>query len=316
MEPSFGLERLEDSISFRAAKPGNNVSFGLIFMSWLSFAFTILLFAFATQEVGSLVWALWGGGILLAVLVLSMGWARRLTAQMLLGYFLLAGLLAAVPVGDYVAESFMEEFWRLKGGASYTLRASDPGASFLDATQLEFDTAFIDATKSIGFMKAGHLHCVAPVLSESKQRRASFWVVGVDCCGKRGEFACLGSQEAARSGIVLNDRDGIYTKAARAWPEMPYRRPDRFHSRDCGPQRPERAEIGGALGGMAQSVHGLEILDSTDILLLGWISDPQLYMQHLWSSATTCTATAILAFLLLMCCAAPITVRSIMTQDF
>eukprot|EP00913_Durusdinium_trenchii_P019178 g18023.t1 len=138
----------------------------LTFISWLTFSLTMLLFAFG-EEIGHTIWAVWLSALLLAIFVLSMAWARRMPGQMLLGYFLLAALLLAVPFGESVAESFMDEFFRLRGGAAYRLKASTAGASVLDATVLHFEKGdFVNASKSIGFKKAGHLYCVAPLLSQ------------------------------------------------------------------------------------------------------------------------------------------------------
>ncbi|CAK8989425.1 Pentatricopeptide repeat-containing protein At5g02860 [Durusdinium trenchii] len=249
----------------------------LTFISWLTFSLTMLLFAFG-EEIGHTIWAVWLSALLLAIFVLSMAWARRMPGQMLLGYFLLAALLLAVPFGESVAESFMDEFFRLRGGAAYRLKASTAGASVLDATVLHFEKGdFVNASKSIGFKKAGHLYCVAPLLSRRNQENVSFWLSGMDCCDHRGGFYCHSAQEPnARSGIVLADRDGTFVKAAR----------------------------------MAQSVHQLPVLKKYEILVLGWVPQPELYLQHLWASAVTYISIASGSWLLLSCCLAPCASRS------
>lgn len=241
-------------------------------VSWVTFSLTVSLFALA-QEIGPVVWAVWCSALLLGVFVLSMAWARRMQAQRLLGYFLLAALLLAVPFGESVAESFTDEFFRLKGGATYRLAASTPGASVLDATMLHFEhDDYVNVSKGVGFQKAKHLYCVAPVLSQKDQRAVSFWVVGYDCCDKRGAFHCLGAQDITiRAGVVLRDRSGVFTQAAR----------------------------------MAQSVHDLQILTKHEILLLAWMKDPEMYMQHLLASALTYAAMCSAGWLLASCCVAP-----------
>eukprot|EP00434_Breviolum_minutum_P013043 symbB.v1.2.011491.t1/scaffold768.1/size164025/4 len=246
-------------------------------VSWVTFSLTLCLFALA-QEIGPVIWALWSSALLLAVFVVSMAWARRMPAQMLLGYFLLAALLLAVPFGESVAQSFTDEFFRIRGGATYRIGASMPGASVLDATVLHFDKDdFINVSKSVGFQKAGHLHCVAPILSRKDQRAVSFWVVGMDCCEGRGNFHCFTAQDITiRAGVVMNDRGGSFTKAAR----------------------------------MAQSVYDLEILTKNEIRLLAWMKDPEMYLQHLCASAITWAAISSAGWLLLSCCVAPCIVHS------
>ncbi|CAE7385814.1 unnamed protein product [Symbiodinium natans] len=92
----------------------------------------------------------------LALLVLGLGAARRQQAQVLLGCLVIASIMAAIPIGEYIESSFMDEYWRLGYGAVYEgVDPLSPGASFLDASFMSFDnTAFIDVSKGVGFMKA------------------------------------------------------------------------------------------------------------------------------------------------------------------
>ncbi|CAE7689393.1 unnamed protein product, partial [Symbiodinium pilosum] len=250
------------------------------------FSFTLALFVFAFKEFGALVWGLIASSALLALLLLGLGAARRQQAQVLLGCLVIASIMAAIPAGEYIESTFMDEYWRLGYGAAYEgVSPLAPGQSYLDASFMAFDrTAFIDVSKGLGFMKGGHLYCVAPVVSRTtRASNASFWVTGVDCCARRGSFSCLGSQDAARgSGIVLSDSDGIFTKAAR----------------------------------MAQSVHGFDILPESQILLLVWMREPTLYAASLQASAMTFVGITIIAFFLLGLCLGHCAVQSLPQRKF
>lgn len=75
-------------------------------------------------------------------------------------------MLLAVPLGESVAESYTDEAFRLRGGASYQLTALtpgavpcgarwEPGASVLDATVLHFGREdAVNVTLSLGFAQA------------------------------------------------------------------------------------------------------------------------------------------------------------------
>ncbi|CAE7254562.1 unnamed protein product, partial [Symbiodinium microadriaticum] len=210
----------------------------LLLLPWTAFSLMLCLFVFAFKDFGPLIWGLIACSELLALLVLGLGSARRQQAQVLLGCLVIASILAAIPAGEYIESTFMDEYWRLGYGAVYEgVSPLSPGASYLDASFMAFDkTAYIDVSKGLGFIKGG-----ASVLRRagraSRAFNVSFWVTGIDCCARRGSFACLGSQDAAGgSGVVLSDSDGIFTRAAR----------------------------------MAQSVNGFGILPDAQILLLVW----------------------------------------------
>ncbi|CAE7330624.1 unnamed protein product, partial [Symbiodinium necroappetens] len=150
----------------------------LLLLPWTAFSLTLCLFVFAFKDFGPLIWGLIACSELLALLVLGLGSARRQQAQVLLGCLVIASILAAIPAGEYIESTFMDEYWRLGYGAVYEgVSPLSPGASYLDASFMAFDkTAYIDARS----------------------------------------FACLGSQDAAGgSGVVLSDSDGIFTRAAR-----------------------------------------------------------------------------------------------------
>ncbi|CAE6935685.1 unnamed protein product [Symbiodinium sp. CCMP2592] len=258
----------------------------LLLLPWIAFSLTLCLFVFAFKEFGPLIWGLIACSQLLALLVLGLGSARRQQAQVLLGCLVIASILAAIPAGEYIESTFMDEYWRLGYGAVYEgVSPLSPGASYLDASFMAFDkTAYIDVSRALGFMKGGHLYCVAPVLSRaSRASNVSFWVTGIDCCARRGSFACLGSQDAAGgSGVVLSDGDGIFTRAAR----------------------------------MAQSVNGYGILPDSQILLLVWMQEPGLYAESLHASALTFVGLTILAFLMLGLCVGQCAVQSLPHRKF
>eukprot|EP00931_Biecheleriopsis_adriatica_P123574 TRINITY_DN9862_c3_g1_i1.p1 TRINITY_DN9862_c3_g1~~TRINITY_DN9862_c3_g1_i1.p1 ORF type:complete len:315 (+),score=61.22 TRINITY_DN9862_c3_g1_i1:67-1011(+) len=255
----------------------------LAILPWLAFSFVLSLFVFAFEEYGPLVWGLVFFTAMLGLLAVALGMTGRRTAHFVLGCFLIASVMAAIPLGMYIESGFMDEYWRLQFGASYDhLQPQESGASYLDATTLQFGkSAFLDVKRALGFMKGGHLVCVAPVYGKGMTSSPHFWATGWGCCEPRGSFNCPGYKEELQAGVVVDDSSGIFKKAVR----------------------------------MAQSVHGLEVLPKSHVVLLSWMADPDSYKQSLWWSAMTSVALAVAADLALACSAGFFAARCIATKQ-
>ena len=67
-------------------------------------------------------------------------------------------MLLPLPLGECVAESYTDEAFRLRAGASYELTALTEGASVLDATVLHFGQRdLVNVTLSVGFAQVGRV---------------------------------------------------------------------------------------------------------------------------------------------------------------
>merc|ERR1719498_2107411 len=69
--------------------------------------------------------------------------------------------------------------------------------------------------KSFGFKANDFTYCVAPVVSrtasvhpDSGGPKVSFWAVGKDCCGNRGNFECDGAGETeVRNAFTVGEME-------------------------------------------------------------------------------------------------------------
>mmetsp|Transcript_86794 Transcript_86794/g.273932 ORF Transcript_86794/g.273932 Transcript_86794/m.273932 type:complete len:294 (+) Transcript_86794:103-984(+) len=244
----------------------------LVLLPWLMFSLIACLFTFAFEEFAPLVWALLVASSLLALLFVSLGGSAGRTWHLVaLGVFVLVSLGAAVAVGLCTEHSYMKEYWRLDNGALYKhVNPDDPGASHTDATMLEFrQGTFVDVQRSVGYVRAGTVYCVAPVTSRLDETSAQYWAVGIDCCRWRGGFTCDDAEDPeGLSGVPQVDSDGVFQAAVR----------------------------------MAESVYEFSPLQATPVFVK-WRSDPVTYKDGLWTSAAivVVVSSAVHLFLFSLC---------------
>lgn len=130
----------------------------------------------------------------------------------------LAAACAAVLVGHLCRVKFMNDYWRLVGGATYRdVSPAAPVPQHSDATVLEFTRgSFVDTQRSLGLLDEGATYCVAPVAAGARPSDPFYWAVGENCCSPRGSFRCGDAADAAaRSGFVVADVAGHYHTAIR-----------------------------------------------------------------------------------------------------
>mmetsp|Transcript_14729 Transcript_14729/g.40648 ORF Transcript_14729/g.40648 Transcript_14729/m.40648 type:complete len:293 (-) Transcript_14729:86-964(-) len=231
-----------------------------VFLPWLVFTLIVCLFVFAYEEFAPLVWALLVASALLALLFVAMGATAGRTWHLALGFLILTSLGVAVPIGLFVENGYMKEYWRLDNGAVYRqLNPFDPGASHSDATVLEFrEGTFVDIQRSVGYMKAGTVYCVAPVSSKHMAASVQYWAAGTDCCGQRGSFTCDDVENpSALSGLTIVDSDDSFKTAVR----------------------------------MAESVYDLSPSVTAPVLVM-WTLNAVAYKDGLWTSAATLVTVA------------------------
>mmetsp|Transcript_62266 Transcript_62266/g.181905 ORF Transcript_62266/g.181905 Transcript_62266/m.181905 type:complete len:293 (-) Transcript_62266:95-973(-) len=248
-----------------------------VLLPWLVFTLIVCLFVFAYEEFAPLVWALLVASALLALLFVAMGGSAGRVWHLVLGFLILASLGVAVPIGIFIENGYMKEYWRLDNGAVYRqMNPFDPGASHSDATVLDFsEGTFIDVQRSVGYMKAGTVYCVAPVTSRASEITVQYWAVGLNCCGQRGSFACGDAENPdALSGLAIVDGDGSFKTAVR----------------------------------MAESVYDLA-QSKTAPVLVKWTSDAVAYKDGLWTSAALLVAMTSVIHLVLSTLAGFVSMR-------
>lgn len=201
---------------FRRARPLDVLVLGL--MPSPVFALILCLFTFSYQDFPALVWAMVVVGFGLGLIFLVMGAALKRNAHLALGFLVLSAVIVAVPVGLYIGSAYMAEYWELEDGATYrNISPGDPGASRGDASVVQFvDGTYLNIERSLGYMAAGTVYCVAPVSMRDQAMHPQYWAAGEDCCGKRGSFACDDAADAAaRSGVVVTEELENYRTAVR-----------------------------------------------------------------------------------------------------
>jgi len=235
----------------------------IVLLPWLIFSLVVALFAFSYQDFAPLVWALVAASGLLGFLFISMGATRRKSAQIVLGFLIVASVGLALPIGLHLVSHYMADFFAVDGGATYHgVSPTAPGASYLDASAVEFTHgAYTDTQHSVGYMKFGTVYCVAPIFSAGGTRTPpSFWAVGKDCCEQKGKFTCGDvTNTAAHSGVrVEGDREDFVNAARMA----------------------------------AATYRNLTSAKTEDMVFLRWTADAVAYKEKLWSSAATFATTA------------------------
>lgn len=248
-----------------------------VLLPWLVFTLIVCLFVFAYEEFAPLVWALLVASALLALLFVAMGGSAGRAWHLALGFLILASLGVAIPIGFFIENGYMKEYWRLDNGAVYRqLNPFDPGASHSDATVLEFrQGTFVDVQRSVGYMQAGTVYCVAPVSSRSMETSVQYWAVGINCCEQRGSFSCDDVEDPqALSGLTVLDSDNSFKTAVR----------------------------------MAESVYDLSRSAATPVLVK-WTSNAVAYKDGLWTSSAMLVGVAAIVHLLVSILAGFITLR-------
>mmetsp|Transcript_21385 Transcript_21385/g.40964 ORF Transcript_21385/g.40964 Transcript_21385/m.40964 type:complete len:336 (+) Transcript_21385:117-1124(+) len=252
----------------------------LVLLPWAIFTLVMCLFVFAHKEHAELVWALVALCLLLAFLFVASGAGKQRSSVLALGLLSLGAVTVAVMVGLYVKDDYLEELWRIEGGATYgdvsvLSQAKDHG----DATILNFASeTYVDTDRTLGYMEDGDVYCVAPLQETSTRPQTElsavpqYWASGKNCCHKRSDFKCGAVKEAnsdARSGLVLSGNDPDHEK---------------FHS---------------AIR-MAQAVYDMDLADpgQRGVLLLRVINDPQEEKDEMWLSALTIVALVSTTYLI------------------
>jgi len=189
----------------------------LIVLPWLMFFLIACLFLFA-YKVRTLVWILVGICAALALLFVVIGAAARHQIFLALGFLCLAAITVSISVGLYVDDEYLAYHTKIDSGTEY--KDVDPKADagqLTDAGEVHFrNTTFVDNYRTLGFVEAGEMYCVAPIVLPPKySSNVQFWASGHNCCDMRMNFDCrdaMDPTEGKMKGVVQKDLNG-FTKA-------------------------------------------------------------------------------------------------------
>jgi len=116
----------------------------------------------------------------------------------------LLGLIGGALTGIYANELYMRPcFASALGQAYHNVLASTPVDAYRDAGELHFaSSSSVRSEFSVGY-RARPTYCVAPIMDDGgaggvaggggrqpQGRATTFWAIGIDCCGPRGQFNC------------------------------------------------------------------------------------------------------------------------------
>lgn len=182
-----------------------------IFLPW--FIFTLVLTAFIYFYYASrwLVWSLVAACLLLGALMVAMGAGRSRSIHLAVGLLSIAAACVGTSVGVYFYDTYASTYWQLQDGAEYKgLSPSSKASDHADATILSFtpDT-FVDTMRTLGYMEAGVVYCVAPVASPKFSNAPQYWAAGKDCCDQRANFRCGAVSNIdnvqGKTGVLIKD---------------------------------------------------------------------------------------------------------------
>lgn len=162
------------------------------FLPWLIFTVIEILFIYVYYQQPWRVWALVGGFVLCSLVLVGMGVGGTRSVHLAIGLLCLAATCVGTMVGVYVYGAYASSYWRLNDGVQY--KSVSPlalASEHSDATILGFaPESFVDAERTLGYMEAGTVYCVAPVAAQKFSDAPQYWAAGKDCCDQRGNFRC------------------------------------------------------------------------------------------------------------------------------
>lgn len=139
-------------------------------------------------------------------------------------HFIAFALLLALIVGFFLYYHHMVYFYRYRDLRRHTNVAGSQAAEpFADAGMVMFtEDTKVDSSRAIGYLsiQAKATLCLAPIVDSSSTPSdpVSFFAVGKNCCGWRGNFECgeVGNA-AARGGMLLLDPSTLSDSPALEW---------------------------------------------------------------------------------------------------
>lgn len=207
--PPYG--QLSSRKKFSSAGMGPVDYIVAIFLPWLIFTLVMTVFIYFYWEYRWLVWSVVAGCLLLGALMVAMGAGRARSIHLAVGLLCIAAACVGTSVGVYLYDTYASTYWQLQDGAEYKgVSPSSKASDHADATILRFTPdAFVDTVRTLGYMEAGVVYCVAPVASQKFSSAPQYWAAGKDCCDQRANFRCghvgnVGNAQA-NTGVLIKD---------------------------------------------------------------------------------------------------------------
>lgn len=239
-------------------------------LPWLVFFLILSLFLFAYHDMRLVVWVLVGLCVCLAGLFMTLGFCGRHSAFVAIGLMCLLSVSLATAVGSWLHSQYLVRYWELEKGSVY--KDVDPSADpdlTTDAGIITFGAnAFVDDSRTLGFLADGGIFCVAPVaVPPYYSDKVNYWAVGTGCCQTRSAFDCGPSRELGTLSGMPELTEPRYSQAV--------------------------AE--------AVAVYGLT--NSPGAQLLSFAENPQQVITEMWDETLTLALLAMLADLVICCLA-------------
>jgi hypothetical protein len=179
-------------------------------LPWLMFTVVVTLFIINYYELSSVVWIVVAACVLMGVFLIGMGVGQTRSVHFAVGLLCLAATCVGTSVGIYIYDIYARDYWGMKNGAEYkNVSPSSKGSDHADAAVYSFTPdAFVDTERTLGYMEAGTVYCVAPVASQRYSDAPQYWAAGKDCCGQRSTFRCGDAADTqAKSGVRITDEE-------------------------------------------------------------------------------------------------------------
>jgi len=202
----------------RASKRRNRIADLTVSVAlpWLVFFLVTSLFVFAYHEMKLVVWILTGLCLCLAMLFLILGVHGRHATFLAIGFTCLTSVIVATVLGVWLNGQYLERYYQLESGQEYqdVDPTSDPTTT-KDAAIINFAAeAFVDDSRTLGFVADGAIFCAAPVVTPPYYTtEVSYWAVGSDCCQQRSGFDCGTARDLGSTSALIEPWQSRYADA-------------------------------------------------------------------------------------------------------
>lgn len=161
-------------------------------LPWAVFTVVALQFVYTYHASHAFVWFLVTSCFIVGVGLIFMGFGRDRSPHMAVGLLCLMACCTGSSIGLFIYDNYAITYWHLDGGAEYTdVKPKSKGSDYADATILHFtNDSFVDTQRTLGYMEAGTVYCVAPVSAKAQSDSPQYWAAGIDCCSPRADFKC------------------------------------------------------------------------------------------------------------------------------
>lgn len=181
-----------------------------IFLPWFMFTTVVWLFIYIYHEHRWLVWTCIGAFFLVGLLLVAMGNGRSRSVHLAIGLLSLAAICVGSSIGIYLYDTYVSMYWQLQDGAEYiNISPGSKASDHANATMIGFTPdAFVDTDRTLGYMEAGVVYCVAPVSSQKFSSAPQYWAAGRDCCDQRSHYQCGETINLqAKTGVLIQNEN-------------------------------------------------------------------------------------------------------------